>query len=437
MYQAENLVEKWDSILNMDGMPEINNAERKYATLLVMENQLREMGSDKAVLMEAAPINNSMATGGIDRYEPIMLGMVRRSLPNLMPFDVCGVQPMRGPSDIIFCLRSLYGSERANAMTRREALFNEADTSFSSSKFDQSFAQTPLNGAHAGSNPVDGAYTTGHGMTTAEGEALGDALNNQWGQMSFSIDKMSVEAKTRALKAEYTLELAQDLKTVHGLEADDLLATILSQEITFEINREIVRTIYNIAKWGSPATANPGSFNLDVDANGRWSVERFKGLAFNIQRDANHIAQETRRGRGNVLICSSDVASALTLTGVLDPTPALSVDDTGSTYAGNIGKIKVYIDPYSANIGANSQFYVVGYKGQSSWDAGLYYCPYTMMQLVRAINPDTLQPKMGYKTRYGLSQNPFVVGANGKADGDNLTTNQNFYYRKTRVLNLM
>ena len=437
MYQAESLLEKWDGVLNLEDMPVLSDATRKYTTAMVLENQMKEMSSDRAILAEAAPMNNSMATGGIDRYEPIMLGMVRRSLPNLMPFDVCGVQPMRGPSDIIFCLRSLYGGERANAMTRKEALFNEADTSFSSSKFDNSFNSTPLNGAHVGSNPVDGTYTTGHGMTTAEGEALGDAITNQWGQMSFTIDKMSVEAKTRALKAEYTLELAQDLKSVHGMEAYDLLTTILSQEITFEINREIVRTIYNVAKWGSAATANPGTFNLDVDANGRWSVERFKGMAFNIQRDANHIAQETRRGRGNVMICSSDVASALAMTGVLDPNPALSVDDTASTYAGNIGSIKVYIDPYSANIGANSQFYVVGYKGQSSWDSGLYYCPYTMMHLVHAISPDTMQPKIGFKTRYGLSQNPFVVGSNGRADGDNLTNNGNFYYRKTRVLNLM
>lgn len=439
MYNSQALLEKWDSVLNVPGIPAILSEEKRVATAMIMENQMRDIGADRQILSEAAPMNNSMATGGIDRYEPIMLGMVRRSLPNMMPFDICGVQPMRGPTDIIFALRSLYGGgDRANALTRKEALFNEADTSWSSSSFNSSFSQTPKGGTHAGSNPTEVGYSTATGMSTADGETLGDSDANEWGQMSFTIDKVPVTAKTRALKAEYTIELAQDLKTVHGMDADELLATVLSQEITFEINREIVRTIYKVAKAGSQYNAVPGTFNLDVDANGRWSVERFKGLSFNIQREANHIAQDTRRGRGNVLICSSDVASALSLTGVLDPKPALTVDDTGSTFAGTIGQMKVYIDPYSANLGANPQYYVVGYKGQSSWDCGVYYCPYTMLSLVRAVDPGTMQPKMGFKSRFSVTSNPMVTDpTTGRGDGDNLTAGVNYYYRKTRVLNLM
>ena len=325
-------------------------------------------------------------------------------------------------------------------------MFNEADTDFSSSSYTSALASsgTPLNGTHAGTDPVAASgYTTGRGMSTAQAEALGDASTNAFGQMGFSIDKTTVTATSRALKAEYTLELAQDLKAVHGLDAESELSNILSQEIMFEINREVVRTIYTVAKPGSPATATAGTFNLDVDSNGRWSVERFKGLLFNIERDANHIGQDTRRGKANFIVCSADVASALAMAGVLDYAPALStnlnVDDTGNTFAGVLnGRFKVYVDPYSANLGSANQFYVVGYKGTSPYDAGIFYCPYVPLQMVRAVDPNSFQPKIGFKTRYGMIANPYVTtSAGGNADASTFTANRNQYYRRTKVTNLM
>jgi hypothetical protein len=350
-----------------------------------------------------------------------------------MAYDVAGVQPMTGPTGLIFAMRSLYGTERTNAGGRVEALYNEADT-------DRSGAALP---AHEGSNPVNGTYTTGTANVTAWAEQLG-TTNFDFGQMSFSIDKSTVTAKSRALKAEYTVELAQDLKAVHGLDAESELSNILSQEIMFEINREVIRTIYKVAKTGSPTTATPGTFDLDIDSNGRWSVERFKGLLFNMERDANHIAQDTRRGKGNFVICSADVASALAMAGVLDYAPALStglnVDDTGNTFAGILnGRFRVFIDPYSANLGAQYQFYVVGYKGASPYDAGIFYCPYVPLQMVRAVDPNTFQPKIGFKTRYGMIANPYVTpnSASTAPDADNFTAGRNQYYRKSGVLNLM
>lgn len=442
MYLSEQLQEKWEPILNHPDLSEIKDAHRRAVTAVLLENEEKALREEKNVLNEAAPANNSFATAGIDRYDPILIGLVRRAMPNLMAYDICGVQPMTGPTGLIFAMRSMYSAERGNAMTRVEALYNEADTDFSSSGFDTNYAGTPKNGTHAGTNPVDGTYTTGGGMTTAEAEALGDSSSNHFGSMSFSIDKTSVTAKSRALKAEYTIELAQDLKAVHGLDAESELSNILSQEIMFEINREIVRTIYKVAKSGSPATQTPGTFNLDVDSNGRWSVERFKGLLFNIERDANHIAQDTRRGKGNFIVCSADVASALSMAGILDTSPALNVnlnvDDTGSTFAGTLnGKIKVFIDPYSANLGAASQFYMVGYKGSSSYDAGLFYAPYIPLQMVRAVDPNTFQPKIGFKTRYGLVSNPYVVKSDGTNDAESLTAGRNQYYRTSKVVNLM
>ena len=441
MYLSEQLQEKWGAVINHSDLPEIKDSYKRSVTAVLLENQEKALREDRVALNEAAPINNSFATSGIDRYDPILIGLVRRAMPNLMAYDICGVQPMTGPTGLIFAMRSLYTAERA-ANTRVEALYNEADTDFSSSGFDSSNVGTPKAGTHEGSNPVDGTYTTGKGMTTAEGEALGDSSSNAFGQMSFAIDKTTVTAKSRALKAEYTLELAQDLKAVHGLDAESELSNILSQEIMFEINREVVRTIYTVAKTGSPATAVPGTFNLDVDSNGRWSVERFKGLLFNIERDANHIGQDTRRGKGNFIVCSADVASALAMAGVLDYAPALStnlnVDDTGNTFAGILnGRFKVYVDPYSANLGAASQFYMVGYKGTSPYDAGIFYCPYVPLQMVRAVDPNTFQPKIGFKTRYGMIANPYVVKADGTNDADSFTANRNQYYRKTKVVNLM
>ena len=444
MYLSESLQEKWGAVLNHADLPQIKDAYKRSVTSVLLENQEKALMEDRNMLSEASPVN-SIGAGdiGVSKYDPIMIGLVRRAMPNLMAYDICGVQPMTGPTGLIFAMRSTYGNARV-AADLTEALYNEADTDFSSSGFDAAYAGTPKNGTHQGSNPVSGTYTTGGGMTTAQAEALGDAAGNSFGQMGFAIDKTTVTAKSRALKAEYTLELAQDLKAVHGLDAESELSNILSQEIMFEINREVVRTIYKVAKPGSPATATAGTFNLDVDSNGRWSVERFKGLLFNIERDANHIGQDTRRGKGNFIVCSADVASALAMAGVLDYAPALStnlnVDDTGNTFAGILnGRFKVYVDPYSANLGAANQFYVAGYKGTSPYDAGMFYCPYVPLQMVRAVDPQSFQPKIGFKTRYGMVANPYVTtsASSAVADQDTFTANRNQYYRRSIVTNLM
>jgi len=420
MFLSEQLEKKWEPILNHPDLGEIKDPYKRSVTAVILENQQK-------ALRESVAANN-IAGGGateIDRYDPILISLVRRALPNLMAYDVCGVQPMTGPTGLIFAMKSRYSTQ-----TGDEALFNEADTDFSGT------------GTHAGSNPVSGSFTTGTGLSTASAEELGISGGGTFGEMAFSIEKTTVTAKTRALKAEYTVELAQDLKAIHGLDAETELSNILSQEILAEINREVIRTIYKVAKTGSASTATAGTFDLDVDANGRWSVERFKGLLFNIERDANAIAQDTRRGKGNFIVCSSDVASALAMAGILDYTPALStnlsVDDTGNTFAGVLnGRYKVYVDPYSANTGAANQFYVVGYKGTSAYDAGLFYCPYVPLQMVRAIDPDSFQPKIGFKTRYGMIANPYVTQSNGTTDGDTFTASRNQYYRRVKVTNIM
>jgi len=432
MFLSEQLQKKWQVILEHPDLPEIKDVYKKAVTSVLLENQERALREERMSLFEGPASNNIQSTGGLDTYDPILIGLVRRSMPNLMAYDICGVQPMTGPTGLIFAMRAHVGSGRSNTDPTLEALYNEANTMVSG-------ANSP---AHAGTNPVDSPYTTAGGMTTAYGEQLGTTGNAAFNDMSFSIDKTTVTAKTRALKAEYTVELAQDLKAIHGLDAEAELSNILSQEFMFEINREIVRLIYTVAKAGSPATATAGTFDLDVDSNGRWSVERFKGLLFNIERDANHIAQDTRRGKGNIIVCSADVASALAMAGVLDYAPALStslnVDDTGNTFAGVLnGRFRVYVDPYSANLGASNQFYVVGYKGSSPYDAGLFYCPYVPLQMVRAVDPNSFQPKIGFKTRYGLIANPYVVQANGDVDASTFTANRNQYYRRTKVTNLM
>jgi len=443
MFLSEQQMKKWGAVIDHPDLPEIKENYKKQVTAVLLENQERALREERAMLSEAAPGNNSFATDGIDRYDPILIGLVRRAMPNLMAYDICGVQPMTGPTGLIFAMRSLFGTTRSPDTAITEALFNEANTVFSGQSYSANGQPyTVAVPTHAGSNPVDGTYTTGNAMSTATGEALGDSADNGFGQMSFSIDKTTVTARTRALKAEYTLELAQDLKAVHGLDAESELSNILSQEIMFEINREVVRRIYTVAKAGSPATAVPGTFNLDVDSNGRWSVERFKGLLFNIERDANHIGQDTRRGKGNFIVCSADVASALSMAGVLDYAPALqsnlTVDDTGNTFAGVLqGRYRVYVDPYSANLGAASQFYVAGYKGTSPYDAGIFYCPYVPLQMVRAVDPNSFQPKIGFKTRYGMIANPYVTQANGTVDADTFTANRNQYYRRSKVINLM
>ena len=421
MYLSEEIQKKWSPVLDHPDLGEIKDSYRKAVTAVILENQEKALQEEKSIISEAVHENNM--SSAVDTYDPILISLVRRALPNLMAYDVCGVQPMTGPTGLIFAMKSHYTSQ-----TGTEALFNEADTDFAGT------------GTHAGSNPVDGSYTTGTGVTRDNAELFGDTVTLN--QMAFSIEKTTVTAKSRALKAEYTVELAQDLKAVHGLDAESELSNILSQEILAEINREVIRTIYKVAKTGAASTASAGTFDLDVDSNGRWSVERFKGLLFNIERDANVIAQDTRRGKGNFIICSSDVASALSMAGVLDYAPALdtnlNVDDTGNTFAGVLnGRYRVYVDPYSANTGAASQFYVVGYKGTSPYDAGLFYCPYVPLQMVRAIDPSTFQPKIGFKTRYGMIANPYVTQSDGTTDADTFTADRNQYYRSVKVTNLM
>ena len=463
MYNAEYLQEKWAPILDYQGMDPIRDSHRRSVTAILLENQERELREERSFLSEASP-TNSAGTGGfsgsaasgtgspVAGFDPVLISLIRRSMPNLIAYDLCGVQPMNGPTGLIFAMRSRYSSQSGT-----ETFYNEVDSAFSGQNNSRNLTAGFVDGtvglgttAQAGSNPsiLDAtnanqqAYNAGEGMTTGNSEALGDAAGNYFNEMAFSIEKLTVTAKSRALKAEYSLELAQDLKAIHGLNAEAELANILSTEILAEINREVIRTIYNVAESGAQANvATAGTFDLDVDSNGRWSVEKFKGLIFQIERDANAIAQQTRRGKGNTILCSADVASALTMAGVLDYTPALNanlnVDDTGNTFAGVLqGKYRVYIDPYSANVAAN-QFYVVGYKGASPYDAGLFYCPYVPLQMVRAVGEQTFQPKIGFKTRYGVVANPFAKGATAAAAPDNISTNSNVYYRRVKVANLM
>ena len=451
MYLSETYEKKWQPVLEHSELPKIQDSYRRAVTATILENQERASKEDAAFLSEAAPAN---ATGSsVANWDPILISLVRRAMPNLIAYDIAGVQPMTGPTGLIFAMRSRYTSQ-----TGAEAFFNEADTEFSSRNAtgDSTAGQTP-DAAQAGTNPSVlndspvGAYNKFEGMTTGTAEALGDASNNAFAEMAFSIEKSTVTARSRALKAEYTMELAQDLKAIHGLDAETELANILSAEILAEINREVVRTIYINAEKGASAntgtvnTTTEGVFDLDTDSNGRWSVERFKGLMFQLEREANAIAQRTRRGKGNIIICSSDVASALQMAGVLDYTPALNnnlnVDDTGNTFAGVLnGRFKVYIDPYSANQAA-AQYFIVGYKGTSPYDAGMFYCPYVPLQMVRAVGQDTFQPKIGFKTRYGLVANPFAEtgAASGavSAVNDAGNANSNRYYRRVKVANLM
>jgi len=438
MDNYSRLVEKWGPILEHESFSPISDSHRKAVTATILENTekaLKETGdlsANMTSLLSEAPTNDVGTTGGFTGgsapagpgagYDPILISLVRRAVPNLIAYDICGVQPMTGPTGLIFAMRARYGSQAG-----AEALFNEADTGFAGT------------GAHANTLPNANTQliTTGTGMTTAAAEALGDGQGTNYAEMAFSIEKVTVSAKTRALKAEYTTELAQDLKAVHGLDAETELANILQTEILTEINREVVRTIYAVAVPGATGAATPGTFDLDVDANGRWSVEKFKGLMFQIEQEANAIAKGTRRGKGNVVICSSDVASALQMAGVLDYTPALNsntleVDDTGNTFAGVLnGRFRVYVDPF-----AGSNYMVVGYKGSSAFDAGLFYCPYVPLQMVRAVGENSFQPKIGFKTRYGMVANPFAQGDVSSQGLGALTADLNRYYRKVIVSNL-
>ena len=466
MFQSEQLQEKWAPLLEYDGLDSIKDPHRKAVTAVLLENQekfLKESSSFEtggSLLSEAAPTNSTGSA--VDNFDPVLISLIRRSMPNLIAYDLAGVQPMSGPTGLIFAMRSRYANQTGN-----EGFYNEPDSAWSGQNFGRNltggFSDTAAGmgtTAQAGNNPAllnptssantsgggTDAYNVGQGMTTAEAEALGDADANAFNQMAFSIEKVTVTAKSRALKAEYSLELAQDLKAIHGLNAEAELANILSTEILAEINREVIRTIYKVAEQGAVQNvAQSGVFDLDIDSNGRWSVEKFKGLLFQIERDANAIAQRTRRGKGNTILCSADVASALTMAGVLDYTPALNanltVDDTGNTFAGVLqGKYRVYIDPYSANLTSGNaspgnQYYVVGYKGSSPYDAGLFYCPYVPLQMVRAVGEDTFQPKIGFKTRYGMVANPFAEGTQAQLGALNINANR--YYRRVAVKNLM
>ena len=468
MILNQNLQEKWAPLLNYDGLDPIKDSHRRQVTAVLLENQeralLEQQQFDRGMLFESpTTFGNAPGTGGgfsgsaaaggpVAGFDPIMISLIRRSMPNLIAYDLAGVQPMTGPTGLIFAMRSRY-----NNQTGQETFYNEVDSSFSGqdSGFnltagftDANVGMGTTNGANLGSNPgllnpvgtaSSTGYQVGQAMKTGDAEQLGYATGDQFNEMSFSIEKVMVEAKSRALKAEYSLELAQDLKAIHGLNAEGELANILSTEILSEINREVIRTIYKVAEQGAAVNvATPGVFDLDVDSNGRWSVEKFKGLLFQIDRDANAIAQRTRRGKGNLIVCSADVASALTMAGVLDYTPALNanlnVDDTGNLFAGVLmGKYRVFIDPYSANV-SETQYYVVGFKGSSPYEAGVFYCPYIPLQMVRAVHQDSFVPRIGFKTRYGLVANPFAEGLE-KGLG-RLQINSNRYYRRVAIRNL-
>jgi hypothetical protein len=476
MFQSEQLQEKWSPLLDYEGLDPIKDSHRRAVTAVLLENQEKFLREEQAFnsginLMET-PTNSANAAGasggfGADSaaagptagFDPVLISLIRRAMPNLVAYDLAGVQPMSGPTGLIFAMRSRYTNQSG-----AETFYNEVDSAFSGQDagFDLTAGMSDR-AAGIGSteqigtnpsvlNPVgtanSTAYNVGQGMATGDAENLDGTGTNAFNQMAFSIEKVTVTAKSRALKAEYSLELAQDLKAIHGLNAEAELANILSTEILAEINREVIRTIYKTAEQGAVSnTATAGVFDLDIDSNGRWSVEKFKGLLFQIERDANAIAQRTRRGKGNMVLCSADVASALTMAGILDYTPALNanlnVDDTGNTFAGTInGKFRVYIDPYSANLSAanaqtngGNQYYVVGYKGSSPYDAGLFYCPYVPLQMVRAVGENSFQPKIGFKTRYGLVANPFAEGL--EQGLGRLRVNSNRYYRRVAVKNLM
>ena len=468
MFNAEHLQEKWSPVLNHDEAAPIADRYKKAVTSVLLENQERFLREERGMLNEVAvnalgastvsPSGSALGsanTAGLAGFDPVLISLVRRAMPNLMAYDICGVQPMSGPTGLIFAMRSRYENQGGE-----EALFNEPDTGFTGGYDSSAGDYTPRTGAGVGgdsegNNPAllndasPGTYEVGSKMSREDLEKMGES-GRLFREMSFSIEKTSVTAQSRALKAEYTLELAQDLKAIHGLDAEQELANILSSEVLAEINREVVRRVYSVAKKGAQNNvATPGIFDLDVDSNGRWSVEKFKGLLFQIERDANAIAQETRRGKGNFLVCSADVASALAMAGVLDYTSGLNgaggpsigaVDDTGNLSVGTInGRIKVYVDPYAANL-SDKHYYVIGYKGTSPYDAGLFYCPYVPLQMVRSIDPNSFQPKIGFKTRYGMVSNPFVTTNgtyNGTPDGETLSANANMYYRRVQVTNLM
>jgi hypothetical protein len=439
-----DLVKKWAPILEHADLPQIKDNYRKEVTAVLLENQERAQREERRALFEDSPNGSAVSgtfmpdTGGVAKFDPVLISLVRRAMPAMVAYDMCGVQPMTQPTGLIFAMKSTYMTSAG--VRGSEALFNEADTGYSGVAAGGTAGTSNTGAAQSALNGSTTPITSGTAFPTATAEnqtgtGTGTTQQNNgagFNQMGFTIEKTSVTAQSRALKAEYSVELAQDLKSVHGLDAEAELSNILSQEILAEINREVIRTVYNSAKVGAQVgTATAGIFDLDVDSNGRWSVEKFKGLMFQIEREANAIYQTTRRGRGNFIVCSADVASALAMAGVLDYAPALStnlnVDEASNTFAGVLnGKYKVYVDPYAANQSAD-QFLLVGYKGSSAFDAGIFYCPYVPLQLYRATDPATFQPKIAFRTRYGIVANPFTA----------LTAGDNIYFRKVRVQNLM
>lgn len=445
----EELVKKWKPVLELADLPSITEAHKRNTVAVLLENTQKAVNEDNGrmrMLSEAGvPVNamgassSTAGDGNIDTFDPVLISLVRRAMPNLIAYDICGVQPMTGPTGLIFAMRARYANQEGT-----ETFYGEVNTAHSSRALGNSSVNMPGD-RHVGTLPTtannaeSNTYNYVDGMSRAQAEALGTTGNIAFAEMAFSIEKLTVTAKSRALKAEYTLELAQDLKAVHGLDAETELSNILSSEILAEINREVIRTLIVTAVQGAQVnTTTAGIFDLDTDSNGRWSVEKFKGLMFQIEREANQIAKETRRGKGNIILCSADVASALQMAGVLDYTPALNsnqlnVDDTGNTFVGVLnGRFRVYIDPYVS--GGN--YMVVGYKGASPFDAGLFYCPYVPLQQVRAVDPDSFIPKIGFKTRYGMIANPFAKGATAFTD-DGLAKDSNVYYRRIIVNNLM
>ena len=450
MYLNEEIQQKWAPVLNHEDLSPIKDVHKRSVIATLLENTekaLMEASNQSAgsqFLSESpVPINSGVSggAGNIATFDPVLISLVRRAMPNLIAYDICGVQPMTGPTGLIFAMRSQYGNTTSANVA--ETFYNEVNTEFSSVVSGANTIGLKQAGTLPGNTTQTinlastGVYNYAGGMSTAQAEALGTTSNTAFPQMGFTIEKVTVTAQSRALKAEYTMELAQDLKAIHGLDAETELSNILTGEILAEINREVVRTINVSAKQGcDTGTTTAGIFDLDVDANGRWSVEKFKGLMFQIEREANQIAKDTRRGKGNIIICSSDVASALQMAGVLDYTPALNsnnlqVDDTGNTFAGVLnGRMKVYIDPYAVG-----NYMVVGYKGSSAFDAGLFYCPYVPLQMVRAVDQDSFAPKIGFKTRYGMVANPFAQGLTRGAGA--IVKDSNVYYRRTLVTNLL
>jgi len=444
MFMSEGLEKKWGAVLDVAGLPAITDKHKRAVTAIILENQAKALSGDAQILNEVALnatggglTGTATATGPMAGYDPILISLVRRSLTNLIAYDICGVQPMTGPTGLIFAMRSNYSTQAGQR--NDEAFYNEANTGFTGNVTAQSALSLTASGNTADVFTIGAGLRIG-GMTTTVAEGLGDG-GQAFAEMGFSIEKVTVTARTRALKAEYTLELAQDLKAVHGLDAETELSNILSAEVLSEINREVIRTIYSVAKIGCQVgTTAAGTFDLDTDSNGRWMVEKIKGLVFQIEREANTIAKQTRRGKGNVVVCSSDVASAFALAGVLDyagalkDNVALNVDDTGNTFAGTLlGRYKVYIDPYFP-AAQTQEFAVVGYKGSNAFDAGIFYCPYVPLQMVRAIDTATFQPKIGFKTRYGLVANPFAEG--GVQGSGALTARANMYYRAMKIANI-